>query len=56
MRGRIFLSFLATMSRRPCLATDWLICSQLEVDECALNTNPFFGATLSAFRPYCPTQ
>lgn len=53
---KIFLSFLATMLRRPCLATDLLICRWLEVDECALNTHPFIGATLSAFRPYWPTQ
>ena len=39
-------------SRRPSLATDLLICRQLEVDERALNTHPFFGTTLSAFRPY----
>lgn len=56
MRGRIFLSFLATMSGRPSLATDLLICRQLEVDERALHTHPFIGVTLSAFRPYRPTQ
>ena len=56
MRGRIFLSFLATMSGRSSLATDLLICRWLEVDERALNTHPFIGATLSAFRLYCLTQ
>ena len=56
MRGKIFPSFLATVSRRPSLATDLLICRQLQVDERALNTHPFIGANLGAFRLFCPTQ